>query len=96
MVVVVLVVGDVRARVRVLCGSSGGGAMGPDVLWKGKLDGHRRRELKIGNPIGRQAEKLDQEARGVERQENQAGMGRVRREMLETERAAMSAQDQRR
>ena len=64
------------------------------MAWEGAWD--RRRELAIGNPIGRQAEKLDQEARVVERQENQAGMGRVRKELLADERAAMSAEDQRR
>ena len=108
MVVVVLVVGDVRARVRVLCGSSGGGSVLRSMeamhsyterwiaTWKDQGHAERRRGLKIGNPIGRQAEKLDQEARVVERQENQAGMGRVRKELLADERAAMSAEDQRR
>ena len=81
-------------------GSSGGGGMGYESkfvqIWVGKLHVHRRRDLRIGNPIGRQAEHLDQEAERVERQENQAGMGRVRKELLAAERAAMSAEDQRR
>ena len=104
-VVVVLVVGDVRARVRVLCGSSGGGSVLRSMeamhsyterwiaTWKDQGHAERRRGLKIGNPIGRQ--ERDREAQQVARQADQAGMGRVRREMLAAERGAMAAQDRR-
>ena len=56
----------------------------------------RRNALKVGNPIGRQAEKLDGEARRMERQENLTGMEKLRRQMATRERRAMAAEDLRR
>ena len=49
--------------------------------------------VKVGNPIGRWAEVLDREAREVELQEMEAGMGTLRHSMLACERAAMYAED---
>ena len=56
----------------------------------------RRKELKIGNPVGRRAEVLDQEAQRAERQENLEGMGDMRRRMVLRERVAMAAADKQR
>ena len=61
--------------------------------WRGQNHVERRRELRIGNPIGRQAQELDWEAERVQRQQDHAGMGQMRRDMLSVERGAMQAAD---